>query len=161
MDNELFEDLVQSVRDMGKHRRGERVKGARQVEIAPIKEVRKRNRLSQAQFAELIDVPVKTLQNWEQRRVIPTGPALALIRAIGRDPEHVIPALQSGERDNRSSLTSKSGSGSGQKRLLLAPRAGANRQTNDHLRSLRASCSPRSARLSCSESDLTDTVRSD
>ncbi len=85
--------------------RGERVKGARETEIAPIKDVRTRIRLSQTQFAELINVPVKTLQNWEQHRVMPTGPALALIGAIGRDPEHVIPALQSGRRDERSSTT--------------------------------------------------------
>lgn len=93
MQGDKFAELLQSVRDMGKHMRGERVKGVRETEVT-IKAVRNRTRLSQNQFAALIDVPVKTLQNWEQQRVTPTGPASALIHAIARDPEHVIPALQ-------------------------------------------------------------------
>ncbi|MFE8047967.1 helix-turn-helix domain-containing protein [Brenneria goodwinii] len=52
--------------------------------------------LSQTKFANLIDVNVATLQNWEQGRRDPTGLAKALLRAIERDPEHVISALAAG-----------------------------------------------------------------
>jgi putative transcriptional regulator len=41
----------------------------------------------------LINVQIGTLRNWEQGRREPTGPAKALLRAIKRDPEHVLAAL--------------------------------------------------------------------
>ncbi|MCK1786864.1 helix-turn-helix domain-containing protein [Pseudomonas sp. TNT11] len=50
--------------------------------------------LSQARFAKAIDVPVGTLQNWEQGRREPEGPARALLRALYNDPGHVLAALE-------------------------------------------------------------------
>jgi putative transcriptional regulator len=49
--------------------------------------------LSQAKFAELLDIEVATLRNWEQGRREPTGPARALLRAIRNNPIEVIKAL--------------------------------------------------------------------
>lgn len=49
--------------------------------------------MSQREFANVVGVPVKTLQNWEQKRTRPTGPARALLRAIAKDPKHVLRAL--------------------------------------------------------------------
>jgi putative transcriptional regulator len=49
--------------------------------------------LSQAKFAKVLDVEVRTLQNWEQGHRNPTGPARALLRAIEKDPKHVLAAL--------------------------------------------------------------------
>ncbi|WP_230457426.1 hypothetical protein [Legionella pneumophila] len=40
-----------------------------------------------------MDVSIGTLRNWEQGRREPTGPAKALLRAINKDPEHVLAAL--------------------------------------------------------------------
>jgi putative transcriptional regulator len=45
--------------------------------------------LSQAQFAKLIGVSLRTLQEWEQGRKRPSGPAEALLRIVARDPEVV------------------------------------------------------------------------
>ena len=45
--------------------------------------------LSQAQFAKLIGVSLRTLQEWEQGRKRPSGPAAALLRLVARDPELV------------------------------------------------------------------------
>jgi putative transcriptional regulator len=42
--------------------------------------------LTQAQFAEALGISVRTLQNWEQDRVKPDGPGLALLRIAARDP---------------------------------------------------------------------------
>jgi len=42
--------------------------------------------LSQAQFAKLIGVSVRTLQEWEQGRKKPSGPAEVLLRIVARDP---------------------------------------------------------------------------
>ena len=45
--------------------------------------------LSQAQFAKLIGVSLRTLQEWEQGRKRPSGPAAALLRIVARDPDVV------------------------------------------------------------------------
>ena len=63
------------------------------VDAERVMEVRKATGLSQAKFAAIIDVPVSTLQNWEQGRRDLTGPARALFRALGNDPKHVMKAL--------------------------------------------------------------------
>ena len=42
---------------------------------------------TQGSFAEAIGVPVKTLQNWEQWRRKPTGPARALLLVVARYPK--------------------------------------------------------------------------
>lgn len=43
-------------------------------------------RLTQEQFAEALGISVRTLQNWEQDRVTPDGPGLALLRIAARHP---------------------------------------------------------------------------
>ena len=48
--------------------------------------------LSQAQFAKLIGVSLRTLQEWEQGRKRPSGPASVLLRIVARDPR-VVAAL--------------------------------------------------------------------
>ena len=46
--------------------------------------------LSQAQFAKLIGVSLRTLQEGEQGRKRPSGPAAALLRLVARDPQAVV-----------------------------------------------------------------------
>lgn len=55
---------------------------------------RARTGLSQARFAKVLGVSTRTLQEWEQGRRKPAGPARALLRAVANDPEHVLKALQ-------------------------------------------------------------------
>ncbi len=45
--------------------------------------------LTQEQFAEALGISVRTLQNWEQDRVTPDGPGLALLRIAARDPNMI------------------------------------------------------------------------
>jgi putative transcriptional regulator len=89
MDNKQFDELLESVRDMGRHMRGEVVAGARVREFPEpdVKAIRERTGLSQTRFAHLIGVKPKTLQNWEQHRVRPAGPARALLRIVDANPE--------------------------------------------------------------------------
>ncbi len=54
------------------------------------KAAREATNLSQAEFARLVGVPVKTLQNREQRRTRPAGAARALLRALANDPRSVL-----------------------------------------------------------------------
>jgi putative transcriptional regulator len=43
--------------------------------------------------AKLIGVNLRTLQNWEQRRTRPTGPARALLKIVASNPKSAIEAL--------------------------------------------------------------------
>jgi putative transcriptional regulator len=89
-----FDNLVESVRQAGRIRRGEAQPG-RLVEFAPVdvKAVRRQLKKSQSEFAQMIGVSVSTLQNWEQGRRRPEGPARALLRVATANPEAVVAAL--------------------------------------------------------------------
>jgi putative transcriptional regulator len=50
-------------------------------------------RLTQAEFASRIGVPIETLRNWEQGKRAPRGPARALLRVIEAAPELAFAAL--------------------------------------------------------------------
>jgi putative transcriptional regulator len=64
-------------------------------EIKPpeIKTARKKLNVSQNEFALMIGVSVRALQNWEQGRRKPEGPAKALVRITSRNPNAVLDAL--------------------------------------------------------------------
>jgi putative transcriptional regulator len=53
----------------------------------PVAEVRLRAALPQAQFAQLLGVSVRTLQEWEQGRRQPSGAAQSLLRVAQAHPE--------------------------------------------------------------------------
>jgi putative transcriptional regulator len=89
-----FNKLAESVRQAGRIRRGER-KAGRVFHFSPadIKEIRLRLKKSQAEFALMIGVSLATLQNWEQGRRFPEGPARALLKVAAEQPKAVIEAL--------------------------------------------------------------------
>ena len=95
MKSEAFEQLVQSVREAGRIRRGA-AKPSRSVVFRPadVKAIRSKLRKSQEEFALMIGVSVATLRNWEQGRRTPEGPALALLRVASREPKAVARALR-------------------------------------------------------------------
>ncbi len=94
MKKEDFDNLVESVRQAGRIRRGE-LKPSRVTKFRPVdvKAVRRRLGKSQSEFARMIGVSVATLQNWEQGRRQPVGPARALLRVASANPEAVAAAL--------------------------------------------------------------------
>lgn len=51
--------------------------------------------LTQAEFAQAIEISVHTLRNWEQGRRKPEGPALALLRIAARHPRIIRENLES------------------------------------------------------------------
>lgn len=55
-----------------------------------VKSIREKIGLSQSSFAGLLGVSVRTLQEWEQGRRQPKGPAQALLRVADRHPEALI-----------------------------------------------------------------------
>lgn len=89
-----FKNLANSIKQAGKIRRGE-MKAGRifQFDPADIKSIRQRLNKSQSEFAMMIGVSVSTLQNWEQGRRRPEGPARALLKVAAEKPDAVIEAL--------------------------------------------------------------------
>ncbi|MGC1467363.1 MAG: helix-turn-helix domain-containing protein [Pseudolabrys sp.] len=55
--------------------------------------VRARCGLTQAAFAQHIEVPVETVRNWEQGKRAPRGPARALLKVIDQAPGTAFAAL--------------------------------------------------------------------
>jgi putative transcriptional regulator len=100
MDKKHFENLIAGVKQMKAHMAGETVKGIRASEVtkpkaAPIEvsKIRLSAKLTQGQFAALIGVNVRTLQNWEQDRTRPTGSAQALLKIVSYNPRVALAAL--------------------------------------------------------------------
>ena len=58
-----------------------------------VRDLRRRARLTQQEFAARLGVPVETIRNWEQGKRAPRGPARALLTVIAHAPETVFAAL--------------------------------------------------------------------
>jgi putative transcriptional regulator len=89
MKKELFDELKQSLREANLIRRGQ-LKPGRVVRVKPesdIVRVRGKLGLSQSKFAAILGISTDTLQNWEQGRRKPTGPAKVLLKIASRHPE--------------------------------------------------------------------------
>jgi putative transcriptional regulator len=67
-----------------------RGKVGRVVSFPPISKVREGVGLSQSEFATLLGVSVRTLQEWEQGRRIPSGPARMLLRIAHKNPKALL-----------------------------------------------------------------------
>ena len=95
MDKKHFANLLEGIRQMDRHIKGKQVPGARVTKVAEIepKKIRLAAGLSQSEFAQLIGVPLKTLQNWEQNRTKPAGTARALLKIVASNPKSAIEAL--------------------------------------------------------------------
>jgi len=94
MKTEDFDDLVDSLRGAGRIKRGQ-ARASRRPNFRPIdvQKIRARLKCSQTDFATLTGVSVATLQNWDQGRRTPHGPAQALLRVAAHSPHVVAEAL--------------------------------------------------------------------
>lgn len=91
MKPEQFEQLTKGVTEMKRHMRGAKVPGSVTTVVIPadfpqVKQIREAIKISQSQFAQLIGVSLRTMQNWEQQRTVPTGPARALLKIVASNP---------------------------------------------------------------------------
>lgn len=94
MDKTLFDDLVSSLKEAKAISKGKAPASRRVEVVAPdAKAVREQIGLSQSEFARLMRVSVKTLQNWEQHRRNPTGPAAALLKIMSTAPDVALKSL--------------------------------------------------------------------
>ena len=94
MDKTFFEELLDSVQEAKAIAKGKAAASRRFEVFAPdAKAVREQTGLSQSEFARLMRVSVKTLQNWEQHRRTPTGPAAALLKIVSTAPDVALKSL--------------------------------------------------------------------
>jgi putative transcriptional regulator len=95
MNERAFVDPMQCVRDVEPRLRG--LRGLRgkgvPVEAPDVKALRESASVSKAEFARLIGVSRRTLENWEQKRTVPSGPARALLKIMATDPKAAVAAL--------------------------------------------------------------------
>jgi putative transcriptional regulator len=96
MNEKDFDNLVESIKEAGRIKAGESPP-SRCFEFSPldIKAIREKLKKSQSEFALMIGVSVSTLQNWEQGRRKPEGPAKALLKVASKNPKAVMDALSS------------------------------------------------------------------
>ncbi len=89
-----FNRLVEGVKQFVKIKKGD-MKPSRIFEFTAldVKALREGLHKSQSEFAKMIGVSVATLQNWEQGRRKPVGPAQALLRVVQKQPNAVLKAL--------------------------------------------------------------------
>ncbi|HOI17443.1 MAG TPA: helix-turn-helix domain-containing protein [Geobacteraceae bacterium] len=79
----IGEELLQAVRDI----KAGRVGRVSTLEVSPIATARLKIGLSQSEFAKILGVSVRTLQEWEQGRRTPSGAAKSLITIAIKKPE--------------------------------------------------------------------------
>jgi putative transcriptional regulator len=94
MKKELFNELLESVRQAAAIERGE-VKASRTFVVNKKNEVaraRAKLGLSQTRFASLLGISTSTLRNWEQGRRQPTGAAKVLLKVATLHPKAVLDA---------------------------------------------------------------------
>ena len=104
MEKDLFDELLESIREAGQILRGEREPArASRFDNHAIAEapgspdpraIRDQLSLSREQFAALIGVSERTVEGWEQGRRQPSGPALTLLRVAARHPESVLDTMR-------------------------------------------------------------------
>ena len=81
-------EILEGIQDIKAHKAGAKVlRTHRLKEPAPPQVIRARLNLSQSAFAGLMGVSLRTIQDWEQGRRKPSGPAIALLRIAEQRPE--------------------------------------------------------------------------
>ena len=94
MNDDIFNQLVESIEQADDIIQN-KAKPARQTIFAEpeVKAIRAKTGLTQGRFADVVGVSKRTLENWEQGRRHPTGPARALLKILDVHPEFALKAL--------------------------------------------------------------------
>ena len=77
-------EILEGLREL---KRGEH---GRVVNVPEVASIRSKTGLSQAQFAALMGVSVRTLQDWEQGRRAPSGAARTLLLVASKNPSALL-----------------------------------------------------------------------
>ncbi len=85
---DLGTEILQGIQEIKQHKRGKlSLKTVELSEPSPPEVIRTKLHMSQSAFAGLLGVSIRTVQDWEQGRRKPQGPAIALLRIAEQHPE--------------------------------------------------------------------------
>lgn len=88
VDRDIGLEILEGIREIKAYKAGKVALKTRQLsEPSPVKDIREQLQLSQAAFAGLMGVSMRTIQDWEQGRRKPSGPAKSLLRIAEQHPE--------------------------------------------------------------------------
>ena len=91
MNDSDFNELLLSIKEAGKIRRGEVKPSRMQTFYEPnVTLIRQKYNMSQSEFAALLGISLSTLQNWEQGRRKPLGPARVLLHIANKNPKALL-----------------------------------------------------------------------
>jgi len=112
MEDKMFDKLCESIEQATAHMKGEEDLDREQIHFVDEpdpREIRSKLSLTQDEFANLLDVPVSTVRNWEQGRRQPRGPAEMLLRVADQNPQALLEVLGAakGERESERQVTQK------------------------------------------------------
>lgn len=94
MNDKLFQELLESVKQGGEIIRGKKKPGREfNFKNPDVKLIRQKYGLSQNKFAQLLGISPATLRNWEQGRRKPEGPARVLLLVAEKHPEAVLDSV--------------------------------------------------------------------
>ena len=82
--------------DIRRHMRADGQDGTDLADFAPVippQALRKQLRMTQTEFARALRIPIATLRNWEQGRVLPDPAARSLLTIVARNPRAALRAL--------------------------------------------------------------------
>jgi putative transcriptional regulator len=89
-----FKSLLKSIKQADLIKKGKlRPSRVFSYSMPDVKAIREKLHVSQIEFAHMIGVSENTIQNWEQGRRKPEGPAVALLRVTQSNPRAVLEAL--------------------------------------------------------------------
>lgn len=81
-------EILDGIREIRAHKRDDgRLKVTELSEPSPPQVIRSQLKMSQSTFAGMLGVSIRTLQDWEQGRRVPQGPAVALLRIAEQHPD--------------------------------------------------------------------------
>ena len=87
-ERDIGQEILEGIREIKDFKAGAKDLRVQTLkEPAPPKVIRTKLKLSQSAFAGLMGVSLRTVQDWEQGRRKPSGPALALLRIAEQKPE--------------------------------------------------------------------------
>ena len=97
MTSKAFSKILQGLQEARLHAQGEQVEGLRasvlEVQRNEIAELRLREALTQAQFAELLGTSLGTVRKWESGERSPSGAAARLLQLLEAEPKLVTKTL--------------------------------------------------------------------
>jgi putative transcriptional regulator len=94
MNDEMFNELLESVKEAGDIRKGKQEPYRHtKIQEPDVVMIREKYGMTQQEFSSLLGISVGTLRNWEQGRRKPQGPAKVLLKIAENRPKAILESL--------------------------------------------------------------------